>query len=53
MFLCFFRFCVFALQVGKRHVQRLVAEPDSDGPYRYSNLRLTCALPTIHELAYC
>ena len=31
MFLCLFRFCIFALQVGERHVRLLVAEPDSDG----------------------
>jgi hypothetical protein len=29
-----------AFEIGKRHVQRLVPERDSDGVYLYSNLRL-------------
>jgi hypothetical protein len=36
MFLCFFRLSILALEVGERHVQRLVSQPDSEGdsPYR-------------------
>jgi hypothetical protein len=37
-------------EVGECHIQRIGAEADSDGPYRHSNLGLTCELPTIHEL---
>lgn len=31
MFLRFFRLSILALEVGERHVQRLVSEADSDG----------------------
>ena len=34
MFLRFFRFGVFAFEVGERHVQRLVPQADSDGVHR-------------------
>jgi hypothetical protein len=34
MLLCFFRLSILALEIGERHVQCLVAEPDADRPLR-------------------
>jgi len=36
MFLRFFRLSILAFEVSERHVQRFVAEPDTDGVYRHA-----------------
>jgi len=36
MLLRFFRFSILAFEVGERHVERFVSEPDSDCVYRHA-----------------
>ena len=36
MFLGFFGLSIFAFEIGERHVERLVSEPDADRVYRHA-----------------
>jgi hypothetical protein len=49
MFWRFFRFNMLAFEVGKRHVQRLVAEPGANRARLIQEI--TSCLPTYRELA--